>query len=120
VLALQLLAAGLCGAGCRISSTPISRIARTPGRYQGLEVTVKGRVEGVRWIPQVGAIGFDLIEEKDSLLVLTLGDAPPEGKTVRLHGEIARRFPVDGARRVVLLYRAGLEPAEPMGKSDTR
>jgi hypothetical protein len=27
---------------------------------------------------------------------------------------------VDGARRVVLLYRAGLEPAEPMGKSDTR
>lgn len=103
---------------CRFVSTELSRITASPGKYHGRDVTVSGRVEAVRWLPDTGAIGFRLTDGTDSILVLTLADAPPEGHRVRLPGVVSRRFPVEGQDRLVLLRRIGTESRENSG--DTR
>lgn len=104
---------------CRFVSTQLSRIVSAPGKYHGQGVTVSGRVEAIRWIPETGAMGFRLVEGEDSLLVLTLGDPPRSGSRVRLVGQISRRFPVEGRERVVLFYHTGIQPM-PASASDTR
>jgi hypothetical protein len=117
---LLVLACGTLGTGCRFVSTPLARILRAPARYQGLEVTVEGRVEGVRWIAATGASAYCLAEGPDSLLVLTQGRPPRGGDRARIHGTISRSFPVAGRERVVLLSAGGPGEGEASGRSDTR
>lgn len=105
LLFTAVIGASVLGTGCRFVSTPIGRIVREPYKYQGMEVTVAGRVEAPRWMPGVGAAGFRVVDGGDSLLVLTLHDPPPAGTRVRLQGRFLRRFPVDGTERMVILYR---------------
>ena len=101
ILAVLLL--GL--SGCRFFSTDIARIQAEPRKFQGRETTVSGRVEAIRWLPEIGVIGFRLVEGRDSLLVLTTQVPPSAGEEVRLSGRIARSFPIAGEERVVLYYR---------------
>ena len=89
--------------GCRLFSTDLGKIASDPFRFHGQDVTVQGRVEAVRWIPEVGAMGFRLVDGSDSLLVLTQGRTPAESERVRIAGRVHRSFPVAGTDRVVLL-----------------
>lgn len=91
------------GVGCRFVSTPIGRIHDDPRRFQGQSVTLSGRVEAVRWIPEVGALGFRLVDGADSILVLTQIETPAPGSQARCVGQISRRFPIGREHRVVLL-----------------
>jgi hypothetical protein len=90
-------------AGCRLFSSDLGKIASQPFHFHGQEVTVEGRVEAVRWMPPVGAIGFRLVDGTDSLLVLTQSRPPEEGDEVRVAGRVHRNFPVGEGERVVLL-----------------
>jgi hypothetical protein len=121
---LSLLAAvalgAVLGCGCRFVSTAVGRIIREPYKYQGTEVTVAGRVEAPRWMSAVGAVGFCVVDGRDSLLVLTLHDPPPAGTRVRLQGRFLRRFPVAGTERMVLLYRIDPDDERLMGTVDPR
>jgi hypothetical protein len=110
----------LSASGCRLVPSQLSRIAAAPQKFQGREVTVSGRVEAVRWIPDAGVIGFRLVDGADSLLVLTPGDAPPVGTRVRLLGEVSSRFPVEGRERAVLFYHLGNGTKEAPTGTDAR
>jgi hypothetical protein len=103
-------------AGCRLFSSDLGKIASQPFRFHGQEVTVEGRVEAVRWMPQVGAMGFCLVNGADSLLVLTQSTTPAEGEEVRIAGRVHRNFPVGEDERVVLLAIAQPKP----GNGDVR
>jgi hypothetical protein len=107
-------------AGCRFVSTQLARIEKAPWKYQGRDVTVAGKVEAVRWLPDTGAIGFRLVDGADSLLVLTLADPPAAGKHLRIAGQVARGFSINGEPRVVLLYRIGAGSGEAQGGADPR
>ena len=91
--------------GCRFVSTPVSRVLRQPVRFHGQQITVAGRVSAARWLPDVGAIGFSLVEGRDSLLVLTDGEAPPVGKRYRAQGEFCRNIRLAGSPTPVLLLQ---------------
>jgi hypothetical protein len=95
-------------AGCRLASTPISRVAGDPRRFHGTSVPIEGRVEGVRWMRELGVSAFCLVDGRDSLLVLTQGEVPREGARARCVGQVSRAFPVNGERRPVLLDEATL------------
>jgi hypothetical protein len=110
----------LAGTGCRFVSTPVGRIVSQPSRFQGSDVTIAGRVEAPRWMPGVGAMGFRVVEGKDSLLVLTLTDPPPSGTQVRLMGRFLRSYPVNGENRMVLFYRTGPDDERVSGTVDAR
>lgn len=107
-------------AGCRFVSTPLSRVIRQPHKYEGLEVTIAGTVASPRWVSQLEASAFCLVEGTDSLLVLTLADPPAAGKQMRLQGRFLRHFPVDGAERMVVLHRTGPEDDRMAGTVDPR
>lgn len=119
-IAISLLLVAAAIPGCRFFSTNISRIREAPYRFQGREVTVSGRVEAVRWIPDVGAIGFRLVDGSDSLLVLTHARPPAAHRRARIHGRISRRFPIDGSDRIVLFYRVDGADGKPSGRADPR
>ena len=110
-----LLFLGLAG-GCRLFSSDLGEISARPFRFPGQEVTVEGRVEAVRWMPQVGAMGFRLVDGSDSLLVITQAVPPREGEQVRMPGRVHRSFPVGDGERVVLLVIAPPKP----GNGDVR
>ena len=93
--------------GCRFVSTPLARVIRDPARFHGQEVTLTGRVEAVRWRPELGMLAFRLVDGTDSLLVLSAVDAPSSRGKQRLVGELLRRFEVEGRTRPVLMLRAG-------------
>lgn len=93
------------GAGCRFVSTPIARLNAHPERFHGQEIAVEGRVEAVRWLPEIGVYGFRLSSGSDSILVLAPLGAPPEGKRERIRGDFRRRFPIDGGHRPVLYLK---------------
>lgn len=114
--ALLLLTLGM--SGCRFVSTSLARIARDPAKYHGQEVTVTGRVEAVRWRPELGLLAFRLVDGEDSLLVLSADDAPSSHGKQRLVGELIRRFPVEGKERPVLIRRAPVSASS--GAADLR
>ncbi|MFN8547397.1 MAG: hypothetical protein U0527_05345 [Candidatus Eisenbacteria bacterium] len=93
--------------GCRFVSTPLARVVRDPARFHGQEVTLAGRVEAVRWRPELGMLAFRLVDGSDSLLVLSAVDAPSSRGKQRLVGELLRSFEVEGQTRPVLMLRAG-------------
>jgi len=93
-------------AGCRLFSSDLGEIAAHPFHFHGQEVTVEGRVEAVRWMPQVGAMGVRLVDGSDSLLVITQAVPPREGEHLRIPGRVHRNFPVGEGERVVLLVIA--------------
>ena len=94
---------------------------RDPARYHGQEVTVAGRVEAVRWRPELGLLAFRLVDGDDSLLVLSAEDAPSSRGKQRLVGELIRRFPVEGQERPVLIRRGRVNGASgTAGASDPR
>jgi hypothetical protein len=93
--------------GCRFVSTPLARVFRDPARFHDQEVTLTGRVEAVRWRPELGMLAFRLVDGTDSLLVLSAVDAPSSRGKQRLVGELLRCFEVEGRTRPVLMLRAG-------------
>ena len=107
VLAGGGLVLALAATGCRLVSTPIGRVLERPHRYQGAELTVSGRVEAIRWMPELCSTAFRLVDGADSLLVVTLETPPEAGRRIRLQGHFVRNFPLDGGERPVLLYRTG-------------
>jgi acetyl-CoA synthetase len=116
VIAMGVLALVVGASGCRLFSSDLGRIVDDPWRFHGQEVTVEGRAEAIRWIPEVGAVGFRIEDGTDSLLVLTQGELPAAGDRVRLEGRVHRSFPVDGEDRVVLVLASRSRP----GSGDAR
>lgn len=97
----------LGGGGCRFVSTSLERVVREPERFHGQEITVSGRIEAVRWRPELGSIVFRVTDGRDSLLVLSADDPPDPGTTRRLQGQLLRRFRVEGRDRPVLFVKPG-------------
>src|SRR5690606_1792388 len=89
-------------AGCRLFSSDLGEIAAHPFHFHGQEGTVEGRVEAVRWMPQVGAMGFRLVDGSHSLLVTTQARPAREGAHVGIPGRVQRTDAVGEGVRVVL------------------
>ena len=106
-----LLALTLGSGGCRFISTSLERVVREPGRFHGQEITVSGRIEAIRWRPELGSIALRITDGHDSLLVLSADDPPDPQESVRLQGQLLRSFRVEGKDRPVLFLKSDAIPA---------
>jgi len=68
--------------------TPLGEIARTPGRFEGKPVKVRGEVVSITKIPLVEFKSYTLRDETGEILVLTEGDLPPLEETVAIKAQV--------------------------------
>jgi hypothetical protein len=114
-----ILLLALCCAGCGWGSTPVDRVARTPARFQGREITVRGNVVWAGFLPQVGSRAFELESDGARLLVLSARTAPALGARLRVSGHLETDFDLGDRRAPVLLDDGPLSHVNG-GASDVR
>ena len=98
-LAVLLLALGLACA----KPTPIGDIEKDPGAFRDRLVTVEGTVRAATKLPFMEKGFYTLDDGTGSIPVLSEGDLPKEGKTVRVRGHLRSAFEVAGKSFGIIL-----------------
>jgi len=78
------------------SNTPIGEIVRSPGRFEGEPVRVRGEVTSVTKIPLVDFKSYTLRDDSGEILVLTEGALPGIEETVAIKAQVKTTAILDG------------------------
>jgi hypothetical protein len=83
-----------------IGTTPLSQVRRHPAQYDGLSVTVRGRV-GHDVFPVGGGWAFYLVQGRDTIVAYTRTARPEPHTAITLKGQVSTGF-LDGQPRQAL------------------
>jgi hypothetical protein len=83
--------------------TPIAEIEKNPGAFRDRVITVQGTVRAATKLPFINQGFYSLDDGTGSLPVLSEGDLPAEGKSVKVRGRIRSAFEVGGKSFGVIL-----------------
>ncbi len=104
-LATIFLGAAVMVAACStLFATRIGDILKSPGAYEGKEVTVAGKVTATHNLVVVKY--FEVEDGTGSIAVVTQNALPTEGDEVRVKGEVNQAFAIGSARLVVIVEKA--------------
>jgi hypothetical protein len=101
--AVAALAAALSLAGCDYlpwGYTHVKDIVAAPGKFEGTEVKLKGRVRSTHWV--LGIKAYTLREETGEITVVTDGTLPEQNEEVRLKGVVRTTAIIGGGWTVGL------------------
>jgi hypothetical protein len=95
VLALVVVAAAGC-ASLGVGVTAAGDIRRSPGSFEGKEVTVKGIVREVTKLPLVDVKTYELADSSGEIKVTTRGAPPAKGEKLIVRGVVSSTAIVGG------------------------
>jgi len=97
--ALALVMAGaLALGGCDylpFGYTPIKEITTAPARFEGKEVSIKGKVQGTMKVMDFKA--YTLRDDTGEISVVTAGELPARGESVAIKGTVKSALIVGGS-----------------------
>lgn len=74
----------------------VAEILKDPDAFRGKTVTIRGKVRGATKLPFMQEGFFRLEDGSDSLVVVTRGEMPAEGKMTTAKGKVEPTFQVAG------------------------
>jgi hypothetical protein len=74
----------------------VGEIQRAPDTFRGKTVTVRGKVQGATKLPFMHEGFYRLDDGTGSIVVVTQGVLPEEGKTTTAKGKVAPTFEIAG------------------------
>jgi hypothetical protein len=83
------------GAACGLVSTPVGDILARPAEFQGRQVTVSGTASAVVKLPFLPGF-YSLKDSTGEIVVLTDGNVPTEGASVRIRVTVESAATVGG------------------------
>lgn len=98
-----LVALLIAGAVACAKPTPIAEIEKNPGAFRDRVITVQGTVRAATKLPFLERGFYSLDDGTGSLPVLSEGDLPAEGRSVRVRGRVRSAFEVGGKSFGVIL-----------------
>jgi hypothetical protein len=99
-LVLGLAAAGLAACST-LFATKIGDILKSPGAYEGKEVTVAGKVTSAHNLVVVKY--YQVSDGTGEIAVVTENALPKEGENVRAKGKVSQAFAIGSSRLIVIL-----------------
>lgn len=75
--------------------TPIGEINRSPGRYEGKEIKVRGTVKDLSKLPFIDTKIYTLLDETGEITVFTKNTLPAMGETIAIKAAVKTTAIVD-------------------------